>query len=62
MIYTLDENGEVQFDLVIDNKKATSRLFKNFKIETENMLLMASHLNIHIPPLFSSCFISFTVC
>ncbi|WP_227995241.1 Uma2 family endonuclease [Oceanobacillus sp. CFH 90083] len=35
MIYTLDENGEVQFDLVSENEKATSRLFENFKIETK---------------------------
>jgi len=37
MIYTLDENGEVQFDLVNENEKATSRLFENFKIETKNL-------------------------
>ena len=37
MIYTHDENGEVQFDLVNGNGKATSRLFENFKVETKNL-------------------------
>lgn len=37
MIYTLDENAEVQFDLVNENEIATSRLFENFKIETKNL-------------------------
>ncbi|GIO25231.1 Uma2 family endonuclease [Oceanobacillus sp. J11TS1] len=37
MIYTLDENGEVQFDLVNENGKAASRLFENFKIETKDL-------------------------
>ncbi|MFD1067078.1 Uma2 family endonuclease [Oceanobacillus locisalsi] len=37
MMYSLDENGEVQFDLVSENEKASSRLFKDFTIETENL-------------------------
>jgi Uma2 family endonuclease len=37
MIYTLDENGEVQFDLVNKNEVVTSGLFENFKIKTENL-------------------------
>lgn len=37
MIYTVDENGEVQFDLVGENEKVTSRLFEKFIIETENL-------------------------
>ncbi len=37
MMYTLDENGEVQFDLVSENEKVASRLFEDFTIETENL-------------------------
>lgn len=37
MIYTLDENEEVQFNLVNENEKATSKLFEGFKIDTKNL-------------------------
>ncbi|GGP16109.1 hypothetical protein GCM10011346_46770 [Oceanobacillus neutriphilus] len=39
MIDTLDEIGEVQFNLLNENEKVSSSLFENFKVETENLLL-----------------------